>query len=290
MTVGVIIASAGRREILAQMLEHLQLQSRCPDEVVISTPGPDDVPCLSGISLKIRVLHGPKGLARQRNTALADVAGRFDVLTFFDDDFLPASSYLERLERAFETNPSFAVVHGNVIADGAHNEGYTFEQGRRFLDDAAAANRGTSEISDHPGAYGCNMSMRGHLIGDRRFDERLVLYGWQEDIDFTSQFRRYGRIVSDSKIIGVHLGVKSGRVTGTRLGYSQIVNPVYLVRKGTITPTYAARLMARNMLANVAKSVRPEPWIDRRGRLYGNLIAVAHVARGKIEPEFVLNL
>jgi glycosyltransferase involved in cell wall biosynthesis len=290
MTLAIIIASAGRRDVLALMLQHLQRQSRRPDVVVLSTPGPDDVPDLSAISLNIRILHGSKGLTRQRNTALNHVAGRFNILTFFDDDFLPASHYLERLIHSFESNSHFAVIHGNVIADGAHNEGYGFEEGLRILVAAEAATAGPVKISDHFGAYGCNMSIRGALVGDRRFDERLVLYGWQEDMDFTNQFGRFGRIVSDSGMIGVHLGVKSARVTGTRLGYSQIVNPIYLVRKGTMPASYAARLMARNLLANAAKSIVPEPWIDRRGRLYGNLIACSHVVRGKIEPEFVLKL
>ena len=78
------------------------------------------------------------------------------------------------------------------------------------------------------------MSIRASMIGDLRFDERLVLYGWQEDIDFTSQLRQRGRVVCVSNIRGVHLGLKAGRVSGERFGYSQVVNPVYLIRKGTV--------------------------------------------------------
>ncbi len=31
------------------------------------------------------------------------------------------------------------------------------------------------------------------------------------------------------------MGVKGGRISGDRLGYSQIVNPLYMLRKGTMT-------------------------------------------------------
>jgi hypothetical protein len=132
--------------------------------------------------------------------------------------------------------------------------------------------------------------MRADQIGALRFDERLVLYGWQEDIDFTSQLGRYGRIVSLSSLIGVHLGVKGGRLSGVRHGYSQVINPVYLLRKGTMPVGFAVDLIARNVAANVARCVWPEPYVDRRGRLKGNLLAAYHLLRGRIEPEYVLNL
>ncbi len=134
------------------------------------------------------------------------------------------------------------------------------------------------------------MSIRSSAVGNLRFDERLVLYGWQEDIDFTSQLRcprPRGRI---SNILGVHLGIKAGRVSGTRFGYSQVVNPVYLIRKGTVPATFALPQMLRNIAANSSRSVWPEPYVDRRGRLHGNLLAITHVAMGRVEPEYILKL
>jgi hypothetical protein len=132
--------------------------------------------------------------------------------------------------------------------------------------------------------------VRASSVGDIRFDERLALYGWQEDIDFTASLRAKGRIMGMNTLYGVHLGSKGGRVSGVRFGYSQLINPVYLVRKGTMPPRFAFNLIWRNIAANLAKSVWPEPYIDRRGRLKGNLLAVMHLARGRIEPEYILKL
>lgn len=292
MKLTVIIASAGRPEILAETLRHLAQQERLPDELVISAPEAEDVPDLGSLGFPARCIYGTKGLAAQRNRALDDALDSTDIITFFDDDFLPARNYLALLEASFRDHPEFSVIHGYVVADGAHNEGYSFEQGLSTL--AAAERTVNSEtpvvIRDHAGAYGCNMSFRASQVGDLRFDERLALYGWQEDIDFTNQLGRQGRIVSISNMLGVHLGVKAGRVNGTRLGYSQIANPIYLVRKGTMPAGFAAELLARNITANVVKSFWPEPWVDRRGRLGGNLIALSHVLRGRIEPEYVTKL
>ncbi len=86
------------------------------------------------------------------------------------------------------------------------------------------------------------------------------------------------------------LGLKAGRVSGERFGYSQIVNPLYLIRKGTVPAAFALPLMGRNIAANLVRSMWPESYIDRRGRLRGNLIAIAHVLSGRIEPEYILKL
>ena len=113
------------------------------------------------------------------------------------------------------------------------------------------------------------------MIGDMRFDERLVLYGWQEDIDFTSRLRRRGRVVCVPASAACISGLKAGRVSGKRFGYSQVVNPVYLIRKGSVPASFALPLMFRNLAANLVRSLRPEPYVDRRGRLRGNLLGLS---------------
>jgi hypothetical protein len=41
---------------------------------------------------------------------------------------------------------------------------------------------------------------------------------------------------------------------------------------------------------NIVHSPRPEPYVDRRGRLRGNLLALADLVRKRIAPERVLDL
>ena len=69
-----------------------------------------------------------------------------------------------------------------------------------------------------------------------RFDENLPLYGWLEDIDFARSIAPYGRVVKSMLLRGVHLGVKRGRTSGVKLGYSQIANPLYMLEKGHFVP------------------------------------------------------
>src|SRR5690606_38542508 len=98
----------------------------------------------------------------------------------------------------------------------------------------------------------------------------LPLYAWFEDIDFSRQLAPHGRIMRSLKLVGVHLGTKrSGRSPGRQLGYSQVCNPIYLSRKGTLSWSFSLKYVYRNMLANLVKTLRPEPWVDRKGRCAG---------------------
>jgi GT2 family glycosyltransferase len=292
MKLTVVIATYGRKALLDRTLAFLEGQSRLPDAVVVSAPDEGHV-AQRDAPFPLSFVFGARGLCAQRNRALERVLDDCDIITFFDDDFLPAADYLEVLEQGFIAHPDWAVARGDAVVDGINSAGLTFEEGLAALREAErrrALQPIAPNVTDHVGGYGCNMSIRASCVGETRFDERLPLYGWQEDIDFTSQLRSRGRVVGLNTLYGVHLGAKAGRVSGVRFGYSQLVNPVYLVRKGTVPSSFAFQLIWRNIAANIVKSLWPEPYIDRRGRLKGNLLALFHLARGKIEPEHILKL
>lgn len=294
MKLVVIIATVNRKALVSRILAHLENQIRLPDEVIVSAPDDSHVEAYQSSLFEIRRVFGKTGLCAQRNLALEHAIGRFDIITFFDDDFLAANDYLQNVTEAFRQNPDWAVVTNHSVCDGITGAGFTFQDGLEKLrsdERCRSANLAAEpQISDHVGAYGCNMSMRTNLIGDLRFDERLVLYGWQEDTDFTGQLRKHGHIIGLDSLNGVHLGTKTGRVSGMRFGYSQIANPVYLIRKGTMPMSFALRLISRNLLSNFIKSFWSEPYVDRWGRLKGNLLAASHIIRGRIEPEYILKL
>lgn len=290
MRLAVIIPTLGRRGQVARLLRYLGDQTRLPDEVIVSAPDATHVELPEDCPFPLSLVFGPMGSSAQRNTALVPSLARFDIITFFDDDFVPSTEYLAQVEKAFVENDGWAVVMGMVVRDGATNAGLTWEDAEAALRETRGKKHDGPPVVDHVGAYGCNMSFRSSFVGDLRFDERLVLYGWQEDIDFTSQLRSKGRVVCVTAITGVHLGIKSGRVSGKRFGYSQVANAIYLIRKGSVPASFALPLMFRNIAANLAKSLRPEPYIDRRGRLRGNMLAILHIAMGRIEPEYILKI
>jgi GT2 family glycosyltransferase len=290
----IAIASAGRREILSKTLPEIAAQTRQPDDVIVCVPHPGDIDpaALAGLSCRTRIMVSVRGSCAQRNAILDEIGGD-GVVLFLDDDFLMAPHYLAELDRIFTTRDDVALVTGTVVADGVTGPGISVEDGQRI---AAAAHLRASEsdgaLSPVYNGYGCNMAVRLDAIAASRirFDENLPLYGWLEDVDFSRHLARYGRLVRCPRMLGVHLGVKAGRTPGVRFGYSQVANPIYLMRKRTMSFRHGATQLARNLLANVMRVWSPEPWIDRRGRLKGNIIAVVDLLTGRLAPRRVETL
>jgi hypothetical protein len=289
MKLGLVVPSRGRPKIVSNLLLSLKSQSRAPDEVVLSVVEQTDIPDITSCDLNIKVIFGAAGLCAQRR-AIDYLIDTTSIICFIDDDFVPDDDYFANLETLFGDDHSLAGATGDVIADGAQSTGYSFEEGVAMVAECKQrlASRPTS-LREQPRAYGCNMAFRAKSIGTLRFDERLPLYGWQEDIDFCGASSATGQIVWTNLIWGVHLGTKVGKVSGVRLGYSQIINPICIMSKGNMPFWYAARLALKNLLANAAKSVFPDSYIDRRGRLKGNLIALSHLLRGRVDRNTYCN-
>jgi len=290
LKIAIAIATAGRRDVLADTIAYLALHAGHADELLICPARPEDVDLagLDNFPCPARVVAGPLGLPAQRN-ALIDATDA-DVIVFFDDDFLPAADFVTETERLFAEQSNVVVATGTVLADGILGPGLTHAEGIALLAQADPA-PAPSLLAPTYNAYGCNMAVRLapvrlHRI---RFDERLPLYAWLEDVDFSRQLAPYGDIVKASRLQGVHLGTKkSGRSPGKRLGYSQVANRIYIMRKGHMSPLQALHGNLRNIAANLWRSLRPEPWVDRRGRLAGNTLAVWDWLRGRVDPERIL--
>lgn len=280
----VIFPTRGRAEILKQVVAFVAMQTVKPDLIIVSCVTDDDVGDLA-THRGLIVIKGRPGSSAQRNHALNHVPVDFDVVVILDDDFLMHSRWIAEVLKAFDSDPSIACVTGTVIADGIHGPGFSYEEARTMVGQAGELPQRLI-VAPTGGPYGCNMAFRASSIAGLRFDERLVLYGWQEDRDFGGQIWNQGdQVVRINTALGVHLGVKRGRVSGRKLGYSQVINPLYLVQKKTMPWRDAVRHVARNVASNVLRSFAPEPWIDRRGRLSGNVIGIWDCLRGRLTPE-----
>lgn len=289
MKVAVGIATVGRKEIVTKLLEELGRQSRLPDVVYLCPGGDGDLEPGAGENapFPVQVVRGDRGLPAQRNTILR-ASRDVDVMVFFDDDFVPARDFIAECAKLFEQEPGVAVVTGVVLADGIKTRGISLEEAYAVL--AADTRPAQAEVNETYGGYGCNMALRTAPIyaNNLTFDEALPLYGWLEDLDFSRQLARYGRVVRTNMCRGVHMGTKQGRTSGVRFGYSQIANPLHMVRKGTLSRNYAFHTIARNVMANVGRSLAPEPWVDRHGRLWGNLIAAGDLLAGRLDPRKIV--
>jgi len=287
--IAVIISTRGRPKVAAALIERLRRQTRRPDHIFVIASASDDIAGLAAAN-SLTLTVGRPGLTRQRNDGLALLGSEFSHVVFFDDDFVPSIFWLERMVLLFNAHPHIAGMTGTILADGIHGAGIDLDDAVAQVeqrDAAAPAGAPLQQRFPYGHNVGSNMAYRLSAISGLRFDERLPLYGWHEDSDFRGQAEKRGLFAKAPDLWGIHLGHKAGRVNGTMLGYSQIANVAYLASKGTVPKRFLIASAARNVLSNLMRYSHPEPFIDRRGRLHGNLLALRDLMRGRLSPERV---
>jgi GT2 family glycosyltransferase len=285
-SVAVVLASAGRPELLAEAVATCNAQRGVVFTGIVSVPDgrslPRDADALAGW----RVVSGTRGLAAQRNAGM-DALDDLDVVAFFDDDAVLAPDYLARAVAFLLRHPDVQGITGRVLLDGAT----TGEISREAAATALASTRAERGWRPTRELYGCNFVARLPAARRLRFDERLPLYSWLEDHDFARRLRIVGGLAQVDDCRMVHRAAASGgRSSHQRLGYSQVMNPLYLARKGSFPVWLATQQIFRPVAKNVALSTTGSATQWRRERLRGNVLAARDAIRGRITPERIVDL
>jgi GT2 family glycosyltransferase len=289
------IPTRGRPVILSETLEDLAHQTFQPKAVFVAYFEPSDISDLPERFPAVQFLRakGLGGSCSQRNLLLDAIETEYDLCFIMDDDCYLHRDYLVLAVQTFVADPTVLGVTGRILENGAVGAGLQGAYARGVL----AVIEHVPSLAEAPpfdtfNTDGCNMAFRTSIL-DRlnlRFDENMPGYAWYEDIDFSRQLLPHGRVVVVPGAQAIHLGAKVGKTSGKRYGYSQVANPIYLAKKGTYPWSNAFRSIAKNALANGIKALRPEPYIDRAGRLSGNLIAFGDALRGRLRPDRILSL
>lgn len=282
----VVIPSFGRKAVLHETVLSLLGQSLLPAEIIISVPSLDHVEERTMALPRVRVIISQRGSCHQRNAAMRAVGDSCRYIAFFDDDMELDRDFLASMYDMMEANGDVVLATGNTLADGAKTGGISRDDARRIVRESEGGSwDAKAGVSDYWGASGGLMVCCRWLAEEIRFDERLALYGWLEDFEFAMQAMQFGRVV---KFVGarcVHLAHRSGRVSGYRLGYSQIVNPCYFMKKGhrisksTLLTSYWLPVLIRNGVSMLDRV--------RRERFIGNLRGLWMIVKGRVEPEGV---
>jgi len=290
LSTAVVIASAGRPELLRQALDTVAAQEGVSFVTVVSVPDQRSLPEGLQSTERVRVVAGARGAAAQRNAGMRALDPGTQVVAFFDDDSVLRSDWLRNAVTFMSRYPEVVGLTGRVLLDGA----VTGE----ISEDETVAAIAASWTEPVSGAwkrweelYGCNFAIRLDLIGDERFDERLPLYSWLEDHDMARRLLRIGALAKVEDCVMVHRAAASGgRQSHRRLGYSQVMNPLYLWRKGSFSFPYAVGHLDKRLAKNSVLAVAGPEREWRRERLRGNLLALGDAARGRITPERILDL
>lgn len=281
----VVIATAGRKRIIDQVLPYLLSQDYGSVEYHVIAPDADSLPTYSGDSPVGLHISAP-GLTTQRNHALQVIGSDVEYVFYFDDDAIPHVSYVREMVAVFDKRSDVVAATGNVLADGAKldRELPISDADRLFSEISAGGRRYDGILLRQRDLYGCNFGVRRSVLEAEMFDQALPSYGWLEDQDFARRASRHGRLALVRAAHVVHLGAKSGgRTDHRRLGYWQVCNPIYLHGKGSFTLRLAARQALIPFAANLVGSARPKHgW--RRQRLLGNIRALIDAITAPADP------
>jgi GT2 family glycosyltransferase len=272
-TVSVVIATSGRPHVLHDTIISIHHQTVTPLEVIICVPDTSSIG--SQTAEYVTVIHTQRGLTNQRNAGLRAATG--DFILFLDDDIELIREYLEICLRIMAQNPQIALVGGWAFLEG--------------LDRAEALERINTEFPERDSkgdfvpsesCYGCNMFVRSKIARLELFDEKLPLYGWLEDYDWSRRISRHGVIGWSATARVVHLRASTGRMNGCLFGYSQIANPLYLYRKGVMPFGNLASLWLRAIAGNIKGRRSPQ--------LRGHILAFLDVLGRKVDPTRILEI
>jgi hypothetical protein len=279
----VIIASTRRPQALHDTLESLGEQSRLPDRVILSLVRPEDFDGRWPKGLTGTTVIEAAGASAQRNAGVRHLLPGTRVVVFIDDDVTLAPDCLGNGEAVFQERPDLMILSGTFLRDG----GIGHLEARELL---IRAPRPASPVFTHASScYGCLIFVRRTLLEKETFDERLSGYSFLEDVDFARRGLRHGQVGHYSGAVYVHLRIGSGRVNDRQFGYTQMVNPFYLYRKGSLHFGELGQCWLSGLAANVLFSLpgrfRGRIPGDYRRRLTGNLRGLWELLLGKAAPE-----
>lgn len=281
----VLIATAGRAEVLAGTLASLGRQDPPPGMVVVIYAAPSDVAgCQAAAEARTIFMQGRRGQTRQYNDGLRALPEEIRLVTLLDDDIELATDYLFQAREVFNRRPEVVAADGRLLRDG--------KVGRsEAISIVASSEEFVPAVDFRPGGgmYGANMTVRRAVADAEPCDERILVYGFMFDVDFARRCARHGLVGTVDACRAVHLAAQSGRTSDRRRGFVQIMNSAYVMKKELISTKeffvdYLLTFLRNNFLGMIFISGQRR---IRLKRLIGNLLAISYLLRGRVEPELV---
>jgi GT2 family glycosyltransferase len=214
MRVSVVVPTYRRPESLARCLDALDRQTRAAEETLVVVRGDDaasrQVVCARARAVRLVLVHRP-GVIAAMNAGLDASGGEVVALT--DDDAAPHADWLARIVDTYAGDARIAAVGGRDWVT-------SYKTGRLIDESESVVGRidwlgrvtgnhhaGVGEARDVDVLKGVNLSVRGDLLRQLRFDERLRGVGTEHhwELALCLALRRRGyRIVYDPAIAVDH--------------------------------------------------------------------------------------
>jgi GT2 family glycosyltransferase len=272
-----------RPESLMQLLESVVQQTVYPDEILIIDGSTDTATSQLLAAKKFKQLRyflvpdSFRGLTKQRNFGLDQVAVSSDIIAFLDDDTELVPNYFEQLKATFIADSSVTGVGGvavnenswSLVSPGAYYdprkyvvfEGYVYKEGQRnvvrnYL--GLQSHLGAGRMPDYSHGKTCGFPLNGKtyevdlLVGmsfafhkkvfdSLRFSTYFEGYGLYEDADFSIRALSFGKNVMNTRLQLNHYHHPSGRPNQYQYGKMVVRNGWYVWRTKNPKPLMDAQ-------------------------------------------------
>ncbi|MEG5066230.1 glycosyltransferase [Microcoleus sp. B3-A4] len=215
LTISVVIPSYRRPKDLARCLDALKKQKRPADEILVVVRDTDTetwtfVQTLNPEFLPLRTATvSVSGVVAAMNAGMDAACG--DIIAFTDDDAVPHTDWLERIEAHFLSDTNIGgvggrdwVYHGTQLEEG---EREVVGQVQWFGRVIGEHHLGVGEAREVDVLKGVNMSFRRSAIGQMHFDTRMRGTGAQVhfELAFSLALKRAGwKLIYDPKVAVDH--------------------------------------------------------------------------------------
>ena len=267
LSCSLIIATLGRKQELARLLDSLATQTRPPSQIILVDQNPQGYlektlePYRAALPLVILTAE-PKGVSLARNIGLEYADG--DIIAFPDDDCWYLPDTLERVCQCFDAGPA---LDGLIVA-WAEQPCARKPSGHLTTVDAVDAFRRAGTLVQF---------YRSHTLTDVRYDPLLgpgtgLPYGCGEDTDYLLQILKKGHGVKRSEEVLVGHPEPDTRAPGfvakTR-AYAQ--GRMYLLRKHGFPLWFKVANIVYPLVCLVREG--PQAWQYRKEMFLGRLTA-----------------
>ncbi len=212
MRASVIVPTYKRPQSLGRCLDALERQTRAPEEIIVVADRADtashDVVRSRAAPVRLVLVQRP-GVVAKMNAGAQASGG--DVVALTDDDAEPHADWLARTMAIYASDPQIAAVGGR---DLIYLEDGLIEGSARVVGavDALGRTSGNHHLGFGPARdveilKGVSLSVRGELLREVGFDERLLGVGTQNhwELSLCLTLRRMGgRVVYDPAITVDH--------------------------------------------------------------------------------------
>ncbi|NND71513.1 MAG: glycosyltransferase family 2 protein [Rhodothermales bacterium] len=257
MTHCLVICTRNRPDDLRETLESCASQGSIEDFAVRVVDASDTeaasrnastIAEIPRINCEHVLYRGEPSLARQRNFAIEEYTGNYDIIHFLDDDVTLDSEYLKVMDNAFRQNPAAAGIGGLVVEDGRRPQDarsllltcfrlYSPRPGKVLASghESPAQSEELSEVVGVEWLNGCS-AYRSSVLRDFRCDAQLRGYSLDEDLDLSYRISRQHLLLVEPSAQMVHRKSPADREPGTQYYSDYIVHRFWFVRKNIRHP------------------------------------------------------